>query len=177
MAVGFLRIQVSTANGNLPVANARIRIADSNGEVLYNQQSDSAGNAQAVELYAPSAEGTLDPMYTGERYAKYDVAVSADGYVAANIVGVQIYAGQGSYLPVQLEPQASGATRSINQIIIGPNALENPQPNTGEHPPEEAAMERVLRDVIIPTYIRVHLGRPAAAAQNVRVPFIDYINN
>lgn len=174
MAVGYLRIEVSTANGNLPIENAKIKITDENNKILYELISDNGGNSGQIELYAPENEGTKDPNYTGERYSKYNVYVIAYGFDETDVVGVQIYSGQSSYLPVELSPAISGRQRSINKIVIGPNALENPVPNTGEH---DGIEQRVLRDVIIPTYITVHLGRPDANVRDVRVPFIDYIKN
>lgn len=44
---------------------------------------------------------------------------------------------------------------------------------------QEAPIEepRVLRQVIIPNPITVHLGRPTAYASNVQVSFPDYVKN
>ena len=35
----------------------------------------------------------------------------------------------------------------------------------------------MLEEIILPTTITVHLGRPTASAQNVTIGFVDYIKN
>ncbi|MDR1094028.1 MAG: peptidoglycan-binding protein, partial [Clostridiales bacterium] len=50
-------------------------------------------------------------------------------------------------------------------------------PERADGSPQSGRGARVLPDVIVPETITVHLGRPAADAQNVRVRFSDYIKN
>jgi len=176
MGKGSLRFEITTASGDLPVAGAVIRVFDDGGAVLFEERSNSGGLASAVELAAPDKALSLEPGYTGDPYAKYNVTVTAPGFRAVEIRAVQIFDGESSVLPVVLEPSASVGTKSGPMVIeIPKNALQD---NTPKNPDNEPTSTRVLREVIIPDFIRVHLGHPDnATAQTVRVRFIDYAKN
>jgi len=173
MGSGTLRFEIRTANGDLPVVGADIRISDSTGATLYRQTSDSGGLAEAATLSAPDGNLTQDPAYTGPVFGSYNVQVNMAGFRPVNIEGVQIFDGVDSVLPIILQPQPTGGTKSLPQTItIMPNALKDPSPRQQVTEPPNP---RVLREVIIPDFIRVKLGRPDSHAMVVRVPFIDYI--
>ena len=173
MGSGTLRFEIKTANGDLPVSGADIRITDSTGATLYRENTDSGGLAKAAKLSAPDNSLTLDPAYTGPVFGSYNVQVNAEGFRTVNIEGVQIFDGVDSILPVILHPLSAGAAKSAPQTItIMPNALKDPTPR---HQVTEPPNPRVLREVIIPDFIRVKLGRPDSDALVERVPFIYYI--
>ena len=173
MGSGTLRFIIKTANGDLPVAGATILVVDNGGNVLYEEVSDADGSAPAVTLDAPDSSVTLDPDYTGEVFGSYNVRVSAQGYRPVEIMGVQIFDGISSYLPVVMEPLAEGNTRTgAKRIVIGHSALQDPTTRDPEH---DGSITRVLREVIIPKDVRVKLGPPTSHAAVERVPFIDYI--
>ncbi|MCL2350819.1 MAG: peptidoglycan-binding protein [Defluviitaleaceae bacterium] len=176
MGSGTLRFEISTANGDLPVAGALIKVMDTAGNVLFERRSDAGGLADDVTLDAPDAALSQDANYKGDVFGKYNVSVTADGFSPIAINGVQIFDGVGSVLPVVMYPQLDGTTRVLPRTYdIPENTLKNPEPRNppGEVPP----MERVLREVIIPDFITVKLGPPDSHAQTTRVPFIDYIKN
>jgi len=175
MGSGTLRFIIKTANGDLPVAGATILVVDNQGNVLYEEVSNADGSAPSVTLTAPDKEASLDPNYTGEVFGSYNVRVSAQGYRPVEIIGVQIFDGESSYLPVIMEPLADGNVRTgAKRVTIGCNALQDPTPREPEH---DGSITRVLREVIIPKEIRVKLGQPNSHAMVERVPFIDYIKN
>ena len=176
MGSGTLRFEISTAGGDLPVAGAKIVVTNDEGSVLYEETSDSGGLAPNVTLNAPDKQLTLEPEYTGDPYGKYNVAVTADGFRPTRIVGVQIFDGEGSTLPVVLEPNTASNARSGPLVLdIPKNALQDKTPRMPDSVPP---VMRVLREVIIPDFITVHLGHPDdIRAKNVRVRFIDYCKN
>lgn len=178
MGRGYLDVEVSTANGSLAVGRAFVRILKNDGGVLYEMHADDNGLTERVELYAPPAENSLDPNNPGPRYATYIVVVTASGFQEVTVRGIQIFDGVGSRLPVNMLPLQSGAARNpqsaFSEIIIPENALEI----TAEKNQEWATTSpRVMREVFIPNTITVHLGKPNDVANNVTVPFIDYIKN
>ena len=175
MGNGTLRLDIKTANGNLPVTDATATILSQAGNALYNQAADESGLTDVVNLEAPDKRNTLNPNYTGDYYSQYNVRVEAPGFQPQEIIGVQIYDGEPSVLPVIMEPlTATNRNAQAQRIVIGPNALLDATPRIQEHGPPST---RVLREVIIPEYITVHLGPPKSQVNNVRVPFIDYCKN
>ena len=176
MGSGTLRFEISTASGDLPVAGAQIIISDTSGSILYEKTSDTGGRAEGVELAAPDKQLSLEPEYEGDPYSRYNVSVTAAGFRPVNIMGVQIFDGEASILPVVMEPMTERGQRSGPAVFdIPKNALQDDTPRQGE---SDVPNARVLREVIIPNYITVHLGHPDdARALNVRVPFISYCKN
>jgi len=175
MGSGTLRFEIRTANGDLPVAGAEIRVTDMAGAVLHQSTSDRGGLAEAVALNAPDGTLAQDPAYTGPVFGAYNVMINAAGFRPVSVNGIQIFDKVDSVLPVTLHPLTTSGVRSQPEVInIEVNALKNPAPRQHETEPPNP---RVLREVIIPDYIRVKLGRPDSHAAVITVPFIDYIKN
>lgn len=176
MGAGFLSVEVFTGNGDLPLDRADIEISDINGEVLYRLVSNENGQTESVSLSAPPAENSLNPdLQSADYYTKYNVRVSHTGFRAADIRGVQIFDAQPSNLPVILYPLPRGAAQADALVYdVGQIAAEEHEVRNQE---SDDVAARILREVVIPETIVVHLGPPASHARNVRVPFIDYIKN
>ncbi|GHU55560.1 hypothetical protein AGMMS49975_17520 [Clostridia bacterium] len=110
------------------------------------------------------------------------MTISAEGYETVNVYGVSVFDTETTDLPVTMHHEGGGYTRDIenagdtdiNNIYIGDNALRSSTPRNAEG---GGSGTRVLKDVIIPYNITVHLGRPDREATNVTVPFIDYVKN
>ncbi|MCL2341542.1 MAG: peptidoglycan-binding protein [Firmicutes bacterium] len=198
MGLGYLKVQVHTGDDALPIENANVLIRDTSGRVLYNLTTDSSGNTDRVELYAPDKSHTLDPNDTGPYYGMYDVEVSKPKFIREVIKGVQIFDGIDSVLPVNMLPNPYPGQELVSVNVIPENLLHSSEPRNQEGPPSipEAAYTRqsrgiasykgiyytsgprVLPAVIVPDYITVHLGTPSnTGARNVRVKFIDYVKN
>ena len=65
--------------------------------------------------------------------------------------------------------QKAGTTISVGSPAVAMDAGRNQQGTSAD--------SRVLRQVVIPDPITVHLGAPDAYAANVQVPFLEYIKN
>ncbi len=175
MAVGNLLVQVRSANDIIPVPDARVRIRDEAGNVLYDLVTDESGDTQEVTLDTVDKSLSLDPNYTGTPYTSYTVDVTATGFNSLTIYGVQIFDGQNAIQPVTLIPMQE-RQRNANhyEIVLGKHAVEMNEPRnqvgTNQDP-------RVLRFVVIPNPITVHLGTPTSSASNVQVSFPDYVKN
>ena len=94
--VGFLVVQVTTANGSIPLANAAVTIRSTEaGEarnVLYELRSGSDGRTERVALAAPLREASLTPD-GGPAFASYYVEAVLPGYITASYESVPIFDG------------------------------------------------------------------------------------
>ena len=180
MAEGYLIIELKNSSGAYPIVGAHVKIEDENGNVLYNLITDGSGKTEQVTLPTVARELSLDQNYTGRPYTDYTVKTQADGYRDMIIRGIHIFDGELAIQPVYLIPRLADAAEDSSPIVIeiGPNAIESSEDrNQVGITPENNPRQRVLPNVVIPNYVTVHLGRPAANAQRVRVPFIEYIKN
>lgn len=175
MAIGYLTIQARTAHDAIPLEGVRIRVLDDEGRSVYELTTDENGEAQLVSLETVSRELSLDPYYGGEAYVGYDVFAQAAGFHPIHVVGIPIYERETARLPLMFVPMSEGQrSMGATEIVVGRPAASMREARYQEAPVEEP---RVLRQVIIPNPITVHLGRPAAYASNVQVSFPDYVKN
>ncbi|WP_246240181.1 peptidoglycan-binding protein [Anaerocolumna sedimenticola] len=175
MGRGNLIIQVRTSTNSLPISGARIKITDQEGTLLYDLITDESGQTQQISLEAADRELSLDPHYTGTPYTTYQLDVEAPGFNNLHIVDVQIFDGENAIQPVALIPMLERQTTPMTfTVYIGKHAVEMTEPRNQAGPLIDPF---VLRHVIIPNPITVHLGTPASDASNVQVPFIDYVKN
>lgn len=175
MATGSLTIQARTAYDALPLPGVSVRILDAQNQLLYDLTTDESGRTETVSLPAPERSLSLCPNPDSAPYASYRVIAQARGFQTLYISGVHIFEGEAAVQPAPLTPmgerqQLPGRT----EIVIGPPAIRQNDPWNQEGP---AAEPFILRQVVIPNPITVHLGRPASAAANVQVSFPDYVKN
>lgn len=175
MAIGYLIIQARTAHDALPLANIPIRILDDEGRTVYELITDESGETPLVSLETVEKSLSLDSYYAGEPYVSYDVLARSAGFNSIYVSGIPIYEGETATLPLMLVPmQELQRTSETTEIVIGKPAAAMRQGRYQEAPVMEP---RVLRQVVIPNPITVHLGAPSSNASNVQVSFPDYIKN
>jgi hypothetical protein len=173
---GNLLLQVVAADGAILIGDASVILSDENGTVLHELVTDATGHVPEITLEAPAKSLTEDPHAQQRRYSVYNAQVSADGYRPVIYKGIMIFDQSTSIQVINMHPLTENEVRDVDVVEIGFHALDDPV--IPEPQPQEASMppvSRILREVIIPNYITVHLGRPENPAPNVRVPFIDYI--
>ncbi len=180
MPTGAIHIQAQTG-GVLPVAGVFASIL-ADGQVLTEQiVTDANGDSAPVTVETPPIALSLTPQTDQLPYAVYTVTASAPGYAPVEINGVQVFEWQTSLVvldmqPVQLTPAGAEPLPTVYDIPL--HHLMDPQGEPSSVAPiDNCTDERVLSQVVIPQYITVHLGRPAASARNVTVTFKDYIKN
>jgi peptidoglycan hydrolase-like protein with peptidoglycan-binding domain len=194
MGLGYLKFEIRTADGVLPIEGADITVSDLKGNVLLTTKSDANGDTDVFPFDAPDKALSLDEYATDMPYAEYNVEVIKDGFNKVNVYHVNIFDGEESILPVDMHPNSQGGRcpvrEAVNNISLRGEVLPCPLNEESIYIPEntlriENAFDRQtgsnapgLRDVFIPEFIRVHLGVPTnAQARTVRVRFIDYIKN
>ncbi len=175
MAIGYLTIQARTAHDAIPLAGVRIGILDDEGRSVYELTTDENGEAPLVSLETVDRELSLDPYYGGKAYIGYDVFAQTAGFHSIHVTEIPIYEGETAVLPLMFVPLSEGQrSTGTTEIVVGKPAVSMREARYQETPVDEP---RVLRQVIIPNPITVHLGRPTAYASNVQVSFPDYVKN
>ncbi len=175
MAIGYLTIQARTAHDAIPLAGVRIGILDDEGRSVYELTTDENGEAPLVSLETVDRELSLDPYYGGKAYIGYDVFAQTAGFHSIHVTEIPIYEGETAVLPLMFVPLSEGQrSTETTEIVVGKPAVSMREARYQEAPVDEP---RVLRQVIIPNPITVHLGRPTAYASNVQVSFPDYVKN
>ncbi len=150
-----------------------------NEEVVFEDffMTNEEGKTEYIPLYAPARSLSLNETNTERPYETYNVQVRANGFEMQEVIGVQVFAGEYSVLNIELIPTRlqRSSQRNIN-VIPDHHLLTNEGGNNiGQTPPNTNA--RILTQIVIPTNITVHLGRPDRSAENVTVPFLYYLKN
>lgn len=175
MAIGYLMIQTRVADEAVPLEGVRVRILDDQGRRLYDLITDESGETPAVSLETVAAGLSMDPEYAGTPYVSYDVLAQAPGFQSLYIEDIPIYENETALQPMTLIPdQAAGRSGDVSRITMGPPAAAGKEPHSQQG---LTVQPYLLRQVVIPNRITVHLGSPSAAASNVQVPFTDYVKN
>ncbi len=175
MAIGYLSIQARTAHDAVPLEGVQITIMDSQGNTVYDLTTDESGQTQPVPLETLSKDFSQNPWFSEVPFTSYSVLAQAPGFNTLYISDIPIFDGETATLPVSLEPMPERQQEPSQEAIsIGPPAIAFPETRRQEG---LLAQPRVLRQVVIPNPITVHLGAPSSSAANVQVPFVDYIKN
>ena len=179
MAIGYLMIQARIANDAIPLENVQVRVLDNQGRSLYSMVTDESGETPLVSLETVDASLSLDPNYVGTPFVAYNVLAQLEGFQTLYVDSIPIYDGETAVLPLTMiplqetDPQRSG---EVTRITLGKPAVASKEPRYQEGPDSDI-QPYVLRQVVIPGKITVHLGGPASYASNVSVSFTDYVKN
>lgn len=175
MAIGYLSIQARTAHEAVPLSGVRIQILDDVGNIVYALTTDENGETEAMPLETVDKRFSLNQYYSGTPYVNYSVLAQAAGFNSALISDIPIFDGETAVLPIALVPmQEMQRSASRTEINIGEPAVAMQEQRNQEG---SVATPYVLRQVVIPNPITVHLGAPSASAANVQVSFPDYVKN
>ncbi len=163
---GTLKIFAFEGTENNPLEGVFVEIkserlsgyTNSKGELLFT-------------LPAPPLESTYIPEVETP-FGVYEVTASKVGYVTRIFKGEQIFEKITTFRKVNL----SRRTEDSDEI----NIVETPQsrrisPTTSPDVSSEAIV--TFGKVVIPETITVHLGSPYEEAQNVTIPYIEYLKN
>ena len=114
--------------------------------------------------------------YTGTPYLSYDVYARAAGFNSLHVSDIPIFEEETAVLPLTLLPMEETQRSPMQaEISVGKPAVAMRQARNQEGTTAESPY--ILRQVVIPNPITVHLGAPASSASNVQVSFPDYVKN
>lgn len=196
MANGTLQVFISLANEALPISNVLIRVfKEVNQAIVFENYSftDEEGKSPILTLDTVSGALSLDEMNDQRPYTTYSIEVQLTGFQSQLIQGVQIFENEASEVPLTLFPGRNLESEVSNipdhhlltnyggsNVSMAPTRTQETQDTRFYEEDFIKSPERigyVLKGVVIPRQIRVHLGRPTANAENVTVDFIYYIKN
>ncbi len=171
MPQGSLQFTIRTAESAFPVPAAEITLLSPDGQVLGRDRvtEENGSVSRTFLIDAPERSLSLSPQEI-QPYSVVDARIEADGFYTYLIRGIQIFAGEDSTLPAEMIPRGQSED-VVLEYDIGPHALRT-TPDPFIIGPGDG---RVLDRVFIPERVTVHLGTPNSSAQNVTVPFVDYI--
>ncbi len=110
--IGYLIVNVRTARGAIPLADATVHITpaspERSGEVI-TLRTNLSGATERVALTTVSPSLSMQPGSTVP-YSLYNIAVSRDGFYAVNENNVQVFPRITSIQPVNMIPLAERAT-------------------------------------------------------------------
>ena len=104
---GKLVVNITSAGGALPSANATVRIYgvdESNGGIEYSFLTDVDGISRTIVLPAPNRSLSLSPGASESSYALYNIVASLDGYYTVRISNVAVFDGETTVQPINLIP-------------------------------------------------------------------------
>ena len=176
MATGILRIQAFAARQSSPVEGVVITLTGDG--FTAHLTTDAEGNAGDYTISTPDCSLSLDEDNTTVLpYAVCSLTAAKTGYRTVRIQGIQVFAGQVTLAQPEMLPETEEGRDVPNEpIVIPTHSLFSGDGGSGPQPTINC-VPRVLDRVIIPKNITVHLGKPAASAQNVTVSFRNYIAN
>ena len=176
MAIGYLIMQARTAHDAVPLSGIQVRILDDRGNPIYTLTTDESGETLKVPLETLDKSFSQSQYFSGLPYLSYNVLAQGAGFNTLYITQIPIYDGETAILPLELVPMQPMQRRpEETKLFIGKPAvaMQETRSQEGETEPDE----RVLRQVVIPNPITVHLGAPGSSAANVQVSFPNYVKN
>lgn len=175
MAIGYLTIQARTAHDAVPIADVYIQILDDAKNTIYEMTTDANGETQTVPLETMDKSFSLNQYYTGTPYVSYSVLAQKAGFNTISVLDIPILDGETAILPIALVPmQERQRSPERTEIYVGKPAVAMQEARSQEG---SLITPYVLRQVVIPNPITVHMGAPSASASNVQVSFSDYVKN
>lgn len=200
MPQGTLQVFTNLADSALALSNVVIRVfKEENKQIVFETyfMTNIEGQSPIIHLDTISKDLSLDETNSKRPYETYNVEAILDGYVSEVVQGVQIFADEISTLPLYLVPNVVQSNEKTVETIVdhhlltnygGNNVSQDPSRFIQRSDPDYRLIEEeqlktpernnfVLKGVVIPRRIRVHLGRPTSSAENVNCDFIYYIKN
>ncbi|MBO5356554.1 MAG: hypothetical protein J6A53_00160 [Clostridia bacterium] len=114
--IGFLTVNVRTANGAIPIEGALVNIyenietdngngdlTNANGHLIYSMRTDSSGQTEKVALPTKNVALSLEPGNV-RPFMSYNVFASKEGYFDSDVINMPIFQGITSVQPINLIP-------------------------------------------------------------------------
>ena len=152
MAIGYLLVQVRTAQDAVPLEGVHVGILGELGEILYHLLTDESGETQKVPLETLDKGFSQNPYYAGLPYKSYHVLAQKEGFNTLYVSHIPIYEGETAVLPMELVPMEARQRRPREtKLFIGKPAVAMQEPRTQEgNVGAEAGSNRSARNESIP---------------------------
>lgn len=182
MSTGYIQLQSSAGRQSVPVSRATATVVrQANGQIVFQAELifDDSGKSQIIPVDTPDKSLSLQPNPTVLPYEVYTITIEAAGYETLVVLNIQAFADNIALQEFNMLPivASQSVNRSSTLFNVPEHGLFTQSGSSGRTPRQVCEGDWVLTDPIIPRFITVHLGKPDSSAQNVTVPFIDYIKN
>ncbi|MBE6631482.1 MAG: hypothetical protein E7623_02140 [Ruminococcaceae bacterium] len=110
MEYGYMKVNVRTAGGSLPVEGAIVKILSTKeaaSDVLYTLYTNASGVTERVSLEAPDRALSESPGNQNV-YAKYNLIIQKDGYYRVEDYDAPVFSGITSIQNTELIPLPEG---------------------------------------------------------------------
>ncbi len=94
MAIGYLIVQVQTAQEAVPLAGVQVSILDSQGSVVYDLTTDESGETLKVPLETLDKSFSQNQYFMELPYKSYNVLVRETGFNTVYVSDIPIYEGE-----------------------------------------------------------------------------------
>lgn len=88
--IGYLLVSARTADGLLLVPYADVRVYDSEGNLIFEGQTNRDGYTSEIRVATPAAAESLSPGAQNP-YAEVSVFVEKEGFYGAQYIGVPVF--------------------------------------------------------------------------------------
>lgn len=116
-ASGSISVQVTMANGAVPISGAKVTISDANGNVTESGITDQSGKIKWIKLPAPSLEYSQEPGLTVPYYT-YNIRIEKPGFYTEEFLNVAVFPGIESIQGASLEPLDADALEGDRVITV-----------------------------------------------------------
>lgn len=119
-SVGFLTAVVSTIRGLYPVPNAKVTIFTGNADqmnIIDTAITDQSGKTKVFSLPTPQKSLSLDSNNATIPYSKYNMLVTADGYVDNVHLNIPIFSGVTSIQRSNMLLRETAGDKKVSQIF------------------------------------------------------------
>jgi peptidoglycan hydrolase-like protein with peptidoglycan-binding domain len=178
--IGYLNVEVRTVRNAQPISDAKVTVSKLDA-TLDELNTDAAGQTVTIELGTPPFDYSQEPE-GNKPYSEYNLRIDAQGFRSVIVQGVQLLPENTAIQRIRLSPLAEGVPAEPQVIVVEANQLwgnfppKIPEPEVKPLPTGGGYI--VLAEPVIPEFMVVHLGAPEdTSAENVWVPFRDYITN
>ncbi len=161
MAQGTLVVDVRTTQRRRPVANANVVVTSEETGSVYELTTDASGRTGRFVLPAPELAASFDPATAAQAFSRYTVEVTAPDFTPTLIVGVDVFPGIDSVLPVELSAASAEAATPVFAFNM---VFAQPQTETVIEIPPPAVLEPGPRNPIGP----LDLSPPQEASSPLR---------
>lgn len=176
MSNGILRVSTFDVRQSAPIGGVEVQVTGENLDWTFN--TDEEGLAPDLAISAPDKKYSLEEGNTTvQPWTSVNLVARAPGYQDLVMTGIQIFEGQVTLAQLELTPQLTRGDQEVQEVVIPPHTLFAGGGGSGPAPEDQGTNPAVLRQVIIPKSITVHLGAPSSSAKNVTVSFQSYIAN